>query len=207
MEKHNHLTIYIVICLCGLFLCTCNSSDEKAEFIFPKDILKEGDIVFRCGNSMVSRVVLAADKMGMYSHIGIVVKSGNEWKIVHAVPGEPDFEGDTDRVKEDSIQKFFSPQLALSGAVLRINNDSLAQKAAAKAIEILKRNVLFDHDYDLDDTTKMYCTEFIHFIYNGLGIDLTEGRRSNINAPSMSGTYIFPSDIQLNKDLQIIYDY
>ena len=44
-----------------------------------------------------SQAVLLAEKDGAYSHTGIVVDSAGVLMIVHAVPGEPDFEGDEDR--------------------------------------------------------------------------------------------------------------
>jgi Orthopoxvirus protein of unknown function (DUF830). len=76
--------------------------------VLPADsLLREGDVVFRRGAGLISRAVLAADEDGQFSHIGIVVRNGNNWMVVHAVPGEPEFKGDSDRVKMEPIASFF----------------------------------------------------------------------------------------------------
>ena len=93
-----------VIWIVFLFVCCV---DNKEINLFPETLLHEGDLVFRKGTGLVSRAVLSADGKGTYSHIGIVVRDGNEWKVVHAVPGEPDYEGEPDRVKIENVQEFF----------------------------------------------------------------------------------------------------
>ena len=189
--------------ICGLFFSCCDSNTQYSP-VFSEDTLHEGDVVFRRGRSMVSRFILVADNDGNYSHIGIIVYHDNKWKVIHAVPGEPDYEGDKDRVKMDDVTVFFKDEYAKSGAIMRFNNDSIAQNAATRALAIYERVTLFDHQYNLEDSTQMYCTEMIHFVFDKSGIDLTEGRRSRINAPALSGTYIFPSDIERNPRLKLI---
>ena len=86
----------------GLLCIAALSSCEKREIfhsIMPATVkLHSGDVVFRRGMSLTSHAVLAADAQGNYSHVGIVVDSAGKKMIVHAVPGEPDFDGDVDRV-------------------------------------------------------------------------------------------------------------
>ena len=181
-----------------LFVMTgCRSEQEK-------DVTQEwdtsrfeaGDLVFRRGRGVVSRAVLTADRKGHYSHIGILTGRYGEWFIVHAVPGEPDFEGDIDRIKKDSLQVFFSSKRAGRGAVVRVDADpAMKRRAAEKAMDLFRRGILFDHDYDLNDTTKLYCTELIDFVYRTQGIDLPEGRISRVTLPLYAGEYLFPSDI------------
>lgn len=194
------------IFFCIVSFCSCKK-DDKSRFTFPEHLLQEGDIAFRCGTSMASNAVLLADKIASYSHIGIVVKQDDQFKIVHAVPDEHDSPDDKDRVKIDDIQTFFSTERSIAGAIMRIDDNITAHKAADKAMKIYERGTLFDHDYDLNDSSKMYCTELIYFVYNEMGIDLTENRRSIVNLPALSGTYILPSDIQRNSILQIQYSY
>jgi len=201
-----NLAIYI-ICLSGLF-SSCHKAAQHPCFSFPQEIpLYEGDIVFRQGRSIASQAVLSADRAGYYSHIGIVVMYNDKWQVVHAVPDEPDFEGDTDRVKMDELGIFFSRERANSGALMRVTNNVLAKEAAKKALDIFHRKVLFDHKYDLKDTLEMYCTELVYHVYNLQDMDLTEGRRSKVAIPGYRGTYIFPSDIQQSSDLNLIYNF
>ena len=202
-KNSKYSIIYIIFCIC--ITSGCEKQKEQISNYTPQENIREGDLVFRRGIGLASQFVLLADKKGMYSHIGIVVLAENKYKIVHAVPGEPDSKGSEDRVKIDDIDTFFANDRAKSGAIMRIGNDSIALHAAKEALRIYNKGMLFDHKYNLRDTSQMYCTELIHFVYSRAGIDLTEGRRNIINLPSFSGEYIFPSDIQQNTSIKTIY--
>ena len=98
----------------------------------------------------MSRIVVAADKNGTYSHVGILKKMEGEWHVIHAVPGEPEFKGDPDRVKIEPLTRFFSPERAVCGEIVRWGKDSLtAARAAQTALLMAQRGILFDHDYNL----------------------------------------------------------
>ncbi len=171
--------------------------------------LQEGDIAFRRGVGVMSRMVLMADDEGIYSHIGIVIRHEGKWKIVHVVPGEPDFEGDPDRVKMDDPELFFARERAERGALMRlkIDKDRIAEKAARKAAELYSRGILFDHSYDSKDTTQMYCTEFVNYVYRCAGLQLVKGSGHRIPFPGKEVQIWFPGDVQLCKDLKLIYQY
>lgn len=174
--------------------------------LLPEELFREGDIVFRRGTGFTSRIVLAADDEGRYSHTGILKKENEAWYVIHAVPGEPDFEGDADRVKMEPVELFFDAGKATRGAVMHVQVDSaIACRAARNALGLFRKRVLFDHDYDLNDTTEMYCTELIDYVYRKEGIDLSEGRVTSVNIPGMSGEYIMPNDIAQSRHLCLIY--
>ena len=157
--------------------------------------LRAGDVVFRRGEGLTSQVVLAADRQGNYSHTGIVVDSCGVMLICHAVPGEPDFKGDPDRVKVDSPEHFFSSQYATMGEVCRPADSAVAARAAQVAWQVYRRNTLFDHNYDDKDTTSMYCTELVAHAFKQAGHDIVEGRGHHINLPILQADCVFPSDI------------
>lgn len=196
-----------------LFLFLVLNCHEKKQttsqvFAFDENMLREGDIVFRRGVGMASRMVLVADAHGVFSHIGIVVNDMGQWKVVHAVPGEPDFEGDPDRVKLEKVCDFFTPQRTVRGAVMRVKGDSIKNvRAAQHAMKLFKKHLLFDHSYDCKDSTKLYCSELIQFVYDREGVDLLENRISRINIPGLKGDFILPSDIQKSTVLNLIYDF
>lgn len=172
----------------------------------PQELFRDGDIVFRRGTGIASRMVLAANREGMYSHTGILKKKGGQWYVIHAVPGEPDFEKDLDRVKMETVEKFFIRRKAVQGAIMRVTGDSAAaHRAAISAESVYDAHVLFDHDYNLADSTKMYCTELIDFVYRKEGIDLPEGRITHINIPGLQGDYLLPSDISKSNQLYLIF--
>ena len=190
-----------LVCL-AIILVSCGESEEERS-ILPDDFaLRAGDVVFRRGDGITSRVVLAADANGNYSHVGIVVDYAERRMIVHAVPGEPDFDGDVDRVKMDTPEKFFSHKNASKGEVCRPKDSSIAQRAADVALRIYHRGTLFDDKFDDQDTSKMYCTELIVYAYRHAGIDLTEGRRHKVDLPIIKAACILPSDIHASMHLK-----
>lgn len=198
------LSLFFLLAISG-----CINKEEATSAVhFPYDLLRDGDVVFRRGTGIVSRAVVMANKQGHYSHIGIVVKEKGKWMIVHAVPGEPDFEGDPDRVKMDDVSRFFSSEYAKSGALMRVSADStLCHQAARHAVKLYEANVLFDHEYNLNDSSRMYCTELIDYVYKQQHVDLSEGRISSVRIPGLSGDYLLPSDIQQSSLLCMIYNF
>lgn len=98
-------TLFTII-FTAIMLASCGEKEQRS--ILPEGCeLHAGDVVFRRGSGLTSHAVLAADRYGAYSHIGIVVDSCGVMMVVHAVPGEPDYEGDPDRVKMDTPKRFF----------------------------------------------------------------------------------------------------
>lgn len=183
--------------------------------------LREGDVVFRRGGGAVSRAVLAADRGGAYSHVGVVAEVGGALVVVHVVPGEPDARGVRDVTKIDHPEEFFAPRKASRGAVMRLRDvgsnasvggmranaltvSDIACRAARSAVRLAAAAIPFDHDYDLADTARMYCTELVWHLFRGEGVDLSGGRRTRVNLPGMSGDYIMPSDISSAPELELI---
>jgi len=208
--KRTKTNLIFIVIFASSLLSGCNHGKEENNNRrqFPDSLLQEGDIVFRRGSGLASRAILSTDRRGVYSHIGIIVKDKGIWKVVHAVPGEPDFKGDPDRIKMETIEIFFSKQRAICGAIMRVKNEPLKSKNAAKeAIRLLKKRVLFDHDYNLEDSTKMYCTELVYFVYKKERIDLSKGEYSKINIPGFNERYLLPGDIQQSDKLNSIFHF
>lgn len=150
-------------------------------------------MVFRRGGGFTSQVVLMADREGHYSHTGIVVEVEGKMMIVHAVvPGEHDFEGDVDRVKMDTQEHFFSFEYATIGEICRPLDSIVATKAAKEALYIYKRNMLFDHDYDDKDTTKMYCTEMVIYAFRRAGVELIGPKSHEVRIPLLNIDCLIP---------------
>lgn len=196
------------LCICLMLCGSCGKGFRSHVSILPEGFrLEEGDVVFRQGTGMAGRAVLMADGGGMYSHVGIVADSCGTKVVVHAVPGEPDFPGDPDRVKADAPERFFSSQYAQIGAVARCADEAVACSAARKAWETYKRGTLFDHDYDDRDTTYMYCTELVNFSYAQVGYPLAGSGRRHIELPGLKCDCLFPSDLLQSARLQVILSF
>lgn len=188
------------------FCCTHQHEEVNLDFLNNVDFM-EGDIVFRRGKSFSSRVVLSADNGGAYSHVGIIFKRGDSaFYVAHEVPGES--ASGIDKLEVESIPSFFSPEKAEAGAFMRVNcSFEDREKVIAGIVWAINAALPFDHDYNLEDTTKMYCTELIWYAYKKAGIDLVQGKRTVVSIPALSGEYILPSDIYNSSLLSCLYSY
>lgn len=187
--------------------CTDKTVEEEHTLLPDSCHLRAGDLVFRRGTGLTSHAVLVADHGGRFSHIGIVTDSAGYIMVVHAVPGEPDYEGDPDRVKMEPAAKFFSTINASLGEVCRPTDSVAARTAADAAMAIYHRRVLFDHQYDDSDTTRMYCTQLVMECYRKAGIELTGPPSHTFNLPGMGCTCWLPSDIYHSPYVQPIYEF
>ncbi|MGN0221188.1 MAG: YiiX/YebB-like N1pC/P60 family cysteine hydrolase [Prevotella sp.] len=179
---------WMMVLACLLSAC----SAPTATSVMPDGlVLRQGDVVLRRGLGMASRVVLAADGGGEYSHVGIVAQRGDTLYVVHAVP----YEGGDDRVVMELPERFFSTSNAVTGMVLRSGCDSVAQAAASHALTICLRGTLFNHDYDDGDTTRMYCSQLVEHVYAHAGMSLIGDVRHDIGLPGFRLQHvILPSD-------------
>lgn len=189
-----------------LLLCACSGKNEIRSTIQPDNIkIQTGDILLRCGYGLTSRMVLYADKGSGYSHVGIAVDSAGKLMVVHAVPGEPDFEGDEDRIKLEPIEKYYGNDRACGGQILRYKDSLVANQAAKYALDTYLRNVLFDHNYDDTDTTEMYCCELIEYAYKKAGVSIVGKGSHNFNLPGLNISHvILPSDFLKSANLRTI---
>lgn len=201
---------------CGVLLftalcCLCTGCRQTApgHEAVPVERLREGDLVFRLGSSIESRVVRATDaRKTRYSHVGVLVQERGQWFVVHAVPGEHEGIGDSDRVKMEPLASFWEERRALHGAVMRYPcSDSCVQRVARHAIALYKRRTPFDNDYDCTDTTRLYCTELVQFLYRCENIDLSQGRITHSHFPFFPDSVIYPQDLIENKKLFSIFAY
>lgn len=135
-----HVALLKITLLFTLILAGCQGSPDKKTRLLqlPQELFRDGDIAFRRGTGITSRVVLAADREGTYSHTDILKKKDGQWYVIHAVPGEPDFKDDPDRVKMETVEVFFEERKAINGAIMRIAEDSArAYRAAVQAERLL----------------------------------------------------------------------
>lgn len=198
-----HLSNWLLSGLLCLTACSCSIGRKGS--ILPADVsLKEGDVVFRRGGGFTSHAVLIADKGGAYSHVGIVVDSAGVLMVVHAVPGEPDYEGDEDRVKMEIPAGFFDKMRADKGAVYRPTDSIAARQAARQAMMTYRRRALFDHDYDDSDTTAMYCTELVVHAYSKSRSPLKGLDHHHLHLVGFEADCVLPSDVMHCENLKKI---
>lgn len=163
----------------------------------PFDQIAEGDLAFRCGRGVMSRAVTAAEGDGIYSHIGLLFKEGDKWVVVHAVPGEKESTEDFDRVKAESTDVFFCSERAKRGCLVHtgLRDSAAVASMKAAALRMARDSVRFDHDYNLEDSTAVYCTELVWRLYRAAGIDLAEGRSRNVHLLHIDGECLLPEHL------------
>lgn len=209
--KKSWLTALAMCAITSLLLaCHTEPSITTTEWVREvKPQMREGDIVFRKGNSTASRAVtLSGGQEEIYSHVGIVIYNTytDRLEICHAVPGESSDKVDV--VKTDSIEEFFKPTKAYAGMIVRVQcDDTTARHAARYAFRQYLNKKNFDHDYDMHDTSALYCTELVVRAYETIGIDLVEDRIRHLHVPKYTGDFIFPSAINNSKYITIISKY
>lgn len=205
--KHTLYTIAIIISILTMIQCS-GPEQPKLSPKIPIEKLQAGDIAFRRGESIASEVVLYNDIDGRYSHVGLVVETDSGLMVAHSVPGETSTQETIDVIQIEHINHFFEPKVSVRGEIMRMNLDS-AQRHLLNILALKKVDdkVPFDHNYDLSDTTKLYCTELLQLLFKNIGIDLAQGRITPINVPGLSNNYIMPSDIYNNNNLKTIFYY
>ena len=80
--------------------------------------IEEGDLVFRRGLGMASNFIVSSDRLGLYSHTGIIVRKNDSLLVLHAVPGEHP-KGKKETLKLERIDQFYDRKRAQAGAILR----------------------------------------------------------------------------------------
>ena len=206
MVKSSGITEKIIFTF-FIFVVVFAACSRKYEKCFEHIVFQQGDLVFRRGIGVKSRAVLHVDSLGIYSHVGIVVLKDSVFQVVHITPGERERGENVDKIKIETVSEFWRSDRAKYGAVYRLENNSFGEKAAQEALRLLQKEILFDHDYQLNDTTEMYCTELVWYAYMQAGKDISFGKRSVLNVPLYAGTYIFPSDIYTNREFILIFNF
>ncbi len=188
--------------LITLTLCVvqCSTREEVAPVI-PVQELRVGDVAFRLGRTLQSDAIAAATQgESRYSHVGVVVGRGDSLRVVHI---EPERAGE-ERVKMESVEEFFHPARAVAGCVARYGNLTEQQRRTIErvALRLFTQGVEFDHDYSLRDTTRMYCTELVDYVFRMADVALTEQRR---RVPLVEEEVLFPTDMLIR--MQRVWGY
>lgn len=140
--------------------------------------LKHGDIIMRKGYGLVSRVI-ATKLQGDYelSHCGVVIEREGMKYVVHTVSASY---SEIDGVQVQTISDFIRQSKPGSVVVNRFTDEALAGETVTGVMGYLKRSMPFDNNFDITDTSALYCTELIwRSLLERTGVDLFEGRYEN----------------------------
>ena len=198
-------TLLATVFMIAMVAASCSKAPLQT-ILPPNAGLQSGDIVLREGISIESHAVMIGGNS--YSHVGIVVDSAGCLMIVHAVPGEPDFDDDPPRVKMDKPEAFFMNDRAVAGEVRRYRDSIISQRAAIHALNIYKRGTLFDNDYDDQDSTEMYCSELVEYVFKCEGAVVCDNAKHDYQLPGfMHDNVRTPNDFMQSKYLKTIIKF
>ncbi len=137
--------------------------------------LQAGDLVFRRGNGRWSGYFAGASgDEGFFSHVGLLVREGDSWQVVHT---EADDRTGVGGVRTDSLRHFLAD--AHGVAVVR---PRLEAAQSARAVQLAHdpawQAIPFDARFRLDDGGEaMYCTEWIQaLVLAATGEDIARPR-------------------------------
>lgn len=153
------------------------SEEERSTYALDVDevkLLRNGDVIMRKGYGMVSRMI-ATRLEGRYniSHCGIVVERGGMLFVVHTVSSNI---SDSDGMQAHPLKEFVRQSRPGSIVVNRLCDRGAGDLLAEGALEYLEQAIGFDKNFDINDTTKFYCSEMIwRSLKRKTGIDLYDG--------------------------------
>ncbi|MGM0567012.1 MAG: YiiX/YebB-like N1pC/P60 family cysteine hydrolase [Bacteroidota bacterium] len=167
----------------------------------------DGDLILRRGKSFVSQLVLLGDKESQYSHIGIVIIRDNTPYVIHAVPGEAE-NNEPEYVRMETIPEFLDVSKSADFAVYTLKNKykGIGNKVAEKAYEYYKEQIQFDSSFNLEDHSRLYCTELVWCAYLSADIKLT-GTYDELKIPFYKGDFIYPSNLLNHSIFKKLYPH
>lgn len=170
--------------------------------------IKDGDIIFRKGRSLISSIVMLNDQETEYSHVGICCKTDNEMFVIHAVPGEPDEQGN-EKIRCDKLSEFLTPDKASIFAFYRLTCDTsgIAAASAANALAYYRAGLPFDKALNFRNDDKLYCTELVWKAYLKSGVNITGNQFKKLNLNILTDSIILPGHIQNSALLTKIYPH
>jgi len=126
-----------------------------------KDSYREGDLIVRDGNGFWSSMFRnTSPREKRFSHVGIIIFEDGDPFVVHAIASEETCVG---AVRKEPLESFTHG--LRDWAVFRLNID----QDDARKIGIQARQLIgtpFDMDFDLEDSSAVYCTELAYLSIN-----------------------------------------
>jgi Permuted papain-like amidase enzyme, YaeF/YiiX, C92 family len=130
--------------------------------------LRDGDLIFRTGRDLASRIVLAQRKDSNFSHVGVVVMHAHEPWVVHAVPAG---DGEGGGVVWQSLAHYAAPTRAIALGAYRPTALTPAGQSAMRDYLISQLGRPFDDSFVYSDDARQYCTELAMKALGAAGLD------------------------------------
>jgi hypothetical protein len=157
------MTALFLVAFGYLFYQLFLNSENTKQVYYPlseseKGLLRTGDILLRKGYGYFSEKIALADTPPcQVSHCAMLVNRNNTWQVVHALSSSvAPFDG----VQFQPLQQFLNESQPNSLLVYRFKTtpDTL-QRIVNETCRYAIEQRPFDHTFDSDDTSTVYCTE------------------------------------------------
>jgi hypothetical protein len=166
-----YFSTILLLGACG----TSESSEAETETIkyvhvppeLPQKIYSElqpGDCIIRKGNGPLSYHLMNTTHED-YSHGGIIVRDGKDWKVIHTLGGSAS-EDEVDGIQLIDIEEFVAHAADSMLYICRpVFTDSAGPQIANRAWHYLEQDIPFDHSFSMFSEDKWYCTELLYYIF------------------------------------------
>lgn len=134
--------------------------------------LADGDLVFRTGRDIMARLVLSQGDSPRFSHVGVIVKRGNDIFVVHALPR--DDKTSHGGVLIEPLASFTSPENAEDIGFFRIKGIRYDSRRRIRDYAMQQIGKPFDDEFRFSDDARMYCTELVMKALAAGGFDLSQ---------------------------------
>jgi hypothetical protein len=155
--------------------------------------LRSGDLVFRAGRGWEADAVRVMSQ-DSFSHVGMIERTDDgRIFVIHAAPPENGGHGFVERVP---LSEFNHPRYA-SDIVFFRRSDVPAEagaRAAEHARAMAAGHVPFDEDFDIADSSALYCTELVLLAYAQSGSALPSAGLARSRLALIDGV-VFPADL------------
>lgn len=148
-------SIFIIITI-SLFLIFYKK-EKEINIINELTDLKSGDLIFRKEANFISDIFSKIDN-SEYSHIGILSIEDGKTFVYHMESDEQ-----KDDMKKDEINHFLSTAKKYSIFRYKQNINKILLNNILK--DMKNQNIKFDFSFNLETTDKLYCTEFVNYIF------------------------------------------
>lgn len=166
--------------------------------------IHEGDFILRRGFGYFSDYIASSLNDGVtdVTHAGIIVKRGNVFYVIHSLSSDV---SDIDGMQIQPLTEFLKYSAPGKIIITRAGNSDaeFGKKVAQQAEIYLAKKIPFDHNGDIDNSSKLFCTELIWQIlekdlaFSNLPTEVTERKKFFHSMTPMYSTNYF--DIVVNQ--------
>ncbi len=161
--KYGILVAFLLIALLyKLNIVEGKNEEAVSEVKISQEILDnfcEGDLILQQGQSWLSRAIIAImNEPRPFSHIGMLTIENGEWQVLHTLSGAI---SNVDGPRLEPLRLFLQGSDHNKIMVLRLK-ESNPNTLITAAKYYMHEHVPFDMMFDLKDSSRFYCSEFIH---------------------------------------------